>query len=57
MHEHAYHLEFGANATAYVEAFMRLIAWPVVTARLTQATAQQAAWCGAEGPRAGRAAR
>jgi superoxide dismutase, Fe-Mn family len=33
-------LEFGANATAYVEAFMRLIAWPVVTARLMQATAQ-----------------
>jgi Fe-Mn family superoxide dismutase len=40
MYEHAYHLEFGANATAYVEAFMRLIAWPVVTARLMQATAQ-----------------
>ena len=40
MYEHAYHLEFGANATAYVEAFMRLIAWPVVTARLTQAAAR-----------------
>jgi Fe-Mn family superoxide dismutase len=39
MYEHAYHLEFGANATAYVDAFMRLIDWTVVTERLTQATA------------------
>jgi Fe-Mn family superoxide dismutase len=39
MFEHAYHLEFGANATAYVDAFMRLIDWTVVTERLTQATA------------------
>jgi superoxide dismutase, Fe-Mn family len=38
MYEHAYHLEFGANAPAYVDAFMRLIHWPVVTERLTQAT-------------------
>lgn len=37
MYEHAYHLEFGANATAYVEAFMRLIEWNVVTERLKQA--------------------
>jgi Fe-Mn family superoxide dismutase len=40
MYEHAYHLEFGANATAYVDAFMRLIEWTVVTERLTQATAE-----------------
>ena len=39
MYEHAYHLEFGANASAYVDAFMRLIEWTVVTERLTQATA------------------
>src|SRR4030095_2608663 len=39
MYEHAYHLEFGANASAYVDAFMRLIEWNVVTERLTQATA------------------
>jgi superoxide dismutase, Fe-Mn family len=38
MYEHAYHLEFGANATAYVEAFMRLIEWNVVTERLKHAT-------------------
>jgi Fe-Mn family superoxide dismutase len=39
MYEHAYHLEFGANASAYVDAFMRLFEWNVVTERLTQATA------------------
>lgn len=33
MYEHAYHLEFGANASAYVEAFMANIAWPRVAAR------------------------
>jgi rhodanese-related sulfurtransferase len=32
---------YGHNATAYVDAFMRLIDWPVVTERLTQATAGQ----------------
>jgi hypothetical protein len=39
MYEHAYHLEFSANASAYVDAFMRLIEWTAVTERLTQATA------------------
>ena len=33
MYEHAYHLEFGANAGAYVDAFMANIAWPRVAAR------------------------
>ena len=37
MYEHAYHLEFGANALAYVEAFMRLVDWSVVAERLQQA--------------------
>ena len=27
MYEHAYHLDFGANAGAYVDAFMDNIAW------------------------------
>lgn len=27
MYEHAYHMDFGANAAAYVEAFMANIAW------------------------------
>jgi Fe-Mn family superoxide dismutase len=40
MYEHAYQLEFGANATAYIDAFMRLIDWSVVTERLTQTTAE-----------------
>jgi superoxide dismutase, Fe-Mn family len=39
MYEHAYHLEFAANAAAYIDAFMRLIDWTVVTERLTQTTA------------------
>jgi superoxide dismutase, Fe-Mn family len=33
MYEHAYHLEFGANATAYIAAFMRNIDWSAVEAR------------------------
>jgi Fe-Mn family superoxide dismutase len=41
MYEHAYHLEFGANGTAYIDAFMRLIEWTVVTERLTHATADR----------------
>jgi Fe-Mn family superoxide dismutase len=38
MYEHAYHLEFGANATAYVAAFMRNIDWAAVQARYEDAT-------------------
>ncbi|MBM3598483.1 MAG: superoxide dismutase [Alphaproteobacteria bacterium] len=38
MHEHAYHIDFGANATAYVDAFMRNIDWGVVADRLAAAT-------------------
>jgi Fe-Mn family superoxide dismutase len=38
MYEHAYHLEFGANAAAYVAAFMRNIAWDAVEARYEDAT-------------------
>jgi Fe-Mn family superoxide dismutase len=34
MYEHAYHLDFGANATAYIAAFMRNIDWKT-TARRT----------------------
>ncbi len=33
MYEHAYHLEFGANATAYIAAFMRNIDWQAVLGR------------------------
>ena len=37
MYEHAYHLDFGANAGAYVDAFMRNVRWPAVATRLRQA--------------------
>jgi Fe-Mn family superoxide dismutase len=37
MYEHAYHLEFGANAAAYVAAFMRSIDWSAVQARYEDA--------------------
>ncbi|CAN5869038.1 Fe-Mn family superoxide dismutase [soil metagenome] len=38
MYEHAYHLDFGANATAYVAAFMRNIDWNAVQGRYEDAT-------------------
>ena len=38
MYEHAYYAEFGANAAAYIDAFMRLIDWTVVAERLLRAT-------------------
>jgi Fe-Mn family superoxide dismutase len=42
MYEHAYSLDFGANATAYVDAFMRNIDWAAVSVRLRQAKEVQA---------------
>lgn len=38
MYEHAYHLDFGAKAGAYVDAFMQNIAWDRVEDRYRQAT-------------------
>lgn len=38
MYEHAYHLDFGAKAGAYVDAFMRNIHWGRVAARWAAAT-------------------
>jgi superoxide dismutase, Fe-Mn family len=38
MYEHAYHLEYGANAAAYVAAFMRNIHWDAVQNRYKDAT-------------------
>lgn len=35
MYEHAYHLDFGPNVTAYIDAFMRNINWAAVVARIT----------------------
>ena len=42
MYEHAYHIDFGANARAYVDAFMRNIDWQSVQARLQDARATAA---------------
>ena len=37
MYEHAYHLDFGANAKAYVDAFMRNVDWKAVEERYEDA--------------------
>ncbi|MGK9237236.1 hypothetical protein KXS07_36825 [Inquilinus limosus] len=41
MYEHAYHLDFGAKAGAYVDAFMRNIHWQRVAARFGRVTRRQ----------------
>jgi Fe-Mn family superoxide dismutase len=33
MYEHSYHIDFGSNAGAYVDAFMANISWPRIAAR------------------------
>jgi len=40
MYEHAYHIDFGSNAAAYVDAFMANIAWPRVAARFESTSAE-----------------
>jgi Fe-Mn family superoxide dismutase len=37
MYEHAYHIDFGANAKAYIDAFLRNIDWKAVQARYEDA--------------------
>lgn len=37
MYEHAYHMDFGANAGAYVQAFMKVIDWNKVYDRFQRA--------------------
>ena len=37
MYEHAYHIDFGANPKAYVDAFMRNIDWSAVSGRYEDA--------------------
>jgi len=39
MYEHAYHMDFGAKAAAYVDAFMRNILWDAVYLRFGMAVA------------------
>ena len=38
MYEHAFHIDFGANARAYIEAFMRNLDWKAVEARYEDAS-------------------
>ena len=38
MYEHAYHIDFGTNAQAYVATFMRNIDWSAVQGRYEDAT-------------------
>jgi Fe-Mn family superoxide dismutase len=33
MYEHAYHMDFGANARAYVDTFLRNVDWPALESR------------------------
>ncbi len=40
MYEHAYHLDFGANVAAYVDAFMANLHWPRIEARFEGAAAE-----------------
>lgn len=37
MYEHAYHMDFGANARAYVDTFLRNLDWPALEARFEDA--------------------
>jgi superoxide dismutase, Fe-Mn family len=48
MFEHAYHLDFGANVSAYIDAFMRNIDWRVVDDRLMDASGNHAPAVGNE---------
>ena len=41
MYEHSYHLDFGANVGAYVDAFMANIAWARVAARFEGVAAEK----------------
>jgi Fe-Mn family superoxide dismutase len=43
MYEHAYHIDFGANAAAYIDAFVRNIDWSAVQARYEDATGGETA--------------
>lgn len=40
MYEHAYHMDFGTRAGAYVDAFMQNIAWDRIEARYRQACSE-----------------
>src|SRR5207249_7403927 len=41
MYEHAYHMDFGANATAYIDTFVRNIEWAAVIHRMDAVRAER----------------
>jgi superoxide dismutase, Fe-Mn family len=41
MYEHAYHIDFGANAGAYIDAFMRNVDWAAVAERIAAVRADR----------------
>jgi Fe-Mn family superoxide dismutase len=47
MYEHAYHLDFGARAAAYVDAFMKNVRWDAVYRRYGAAVAADGLHCAA----------
>ena len=53
MYEHAYHLDFGAQAGAYVDAFMRNIRWDEIHRRYGMAVAADALALAADPPTTG----
>ena len=40
MYEHSYHMDYGANAAGYVDAFMQVIAWDRMAAQFGRVTQQ-----------------
>jgi Fe-Mn family superoxide dismutase len=43
MYEHSYHLDHGADAARYVEAFVANVDWEAVDARVARTTARSSA--------------
>jgi Fe-Mn family superoxide dismutase len=37
MYEHAYHMDYGAKAGAYVDAFMKAVSWKAANAAFAKA--------------------
>jgi Fe-Mn family superoxide dismutase len=44
MYEHSYQMDYGAGASAYVDAFFRNIRWETVSSRLEKARAARGLW-------------
>jgi superoxide dismutase, Fe-Mn family len=55
MYEHAYHMDFGAKAAAYVDAFMGNVQWEAVARRFAATVASDAAELGVAGSAAAQA--